>query len=68
MNKGFLRTSAVTLVVCLCLAFGLAAAGRAYRGTRITVFSDYRSAVELKDGVLKLFDIELEIPFLKNGA
>lgn len=55
--KSFFISS--TLVFCLC--FGILGTMKAYEQIRLIGFGEYRHAVEFEDGVLKFFDVEIEI-------
>ncbi|MBQ3817132.1 MAG: hypothetical protein II802_02525 [Clostridia bacterium] len=61
MKKGkvFLRSFYITLVVILCLGFGLFASAKAYENTILIKNGEYKKAIELSDGKLRFFDKEV---------
>ncbi len=54
--KDFLRKMIVSAVISSCILFGFMAACKAYSSIRKIGFGEYRSAIEIKDGEIKVFD------------
>ena len=54
--KGFFRKMIISAVVSSCVLFGFLAVCKAYSGIRKIGFGEYRSAIEIKDGEIKIFD------------
>ncbi|MGI6279093.1 MAG: hypothetical protein ACOYJS_00860 [Acutalibacteraceae bacterium] len=50
-------------VIVFCLLFGFFGIKKAYENIRLIGFGEYRSAIEYKDGELKLFDFVIKINF-----
>ena len=46
----------ISAVITSCILFGFIAVCRAYSGIRKIGFGEYRSAIEIKDGEIKIFD------------
>lgn len=44
----------------LCLLFGAAGIAKAYSAMRLTAFGEYRQVIDIKDGKLRIFDLEIE--------
>ncbi len=63
--KIFLKTVYISSTLLLCLFIGVFGSFKAYEGIRQIGFGEYCSAVEYKDGNLKIFDFE--IPLIKNS-
>lgn len=62
MKKGlFLRSFFISLVLVFCLGFGFFGIAKAYENIRLVAYGEYVNAIELKDGYLKFFDIEIKI-------
>ncbi len=59
--KLFFRSAYITATVLLCLFIGIYGSFKAYENIRLVGFGEYRSAIEYKDGILKIFDISIEL-------
>lgn len=58
-TKLFLRSFLISSVVAFCLLFGILGIIKAYEGIRLIGFGEYRSAVEVDNGDIKIFDFTL---------
>lgn len=56
----FLRTVRITSLVLFCLAIGIWGAASSYEGIRKIGFGEERQAIEIEDGILHLFDFQIE--------
>ena len=61
MKKGrlFFRSFYISFVVLTCLVFGFFAMARAYETTVLLESGEYKKAVEISDGSLRIFDFEI---------
>ena len=61
MKKGklFFRSFYISFVVLTCLVFGFFAMVRAYENTVLLESGEYKKAVEISDGSLRIFDFEI---------
>lgn len=59
--KLFLRTFYLSSVILFCCFFILLGSAKAYESIRQVGFGEYRKAIEYSDGVLKLFDLEINL-------
>ncbi len=58
-TKLFFRSFYISLAVVFCLLLGIFGIAKAYEGIRLVGFGEYRSAVEINDGEIKIFDFTL---------
>ncbi len=58
--KRFLRTFYLSSVLLLCLILGITGIFLAYENTMITGFGEYKKAVEISDGFLRILDFTLD--------
>ncbi len=58
-TKLFFRSMYISSVVVFCLFIGIYGITKAYEGIRLIGFGEYRSAVEIDGGNIKIFDWEL---------
>ncbi len=56
----FFRSFFVSTVVVFCLIFGFFGITKAYEGIRLVGFGEYRSAIEIDDEGIKIFDFILK--------
>lgn len=57
--KLYFKTLYISSVVIFCLLFGSIGIAKAYENIRLVGFGEYRSAIEIEDGKLKIFDMEI---------
>ena len=57
----FLRSFLISFVLLSCIISGFYGIARAYKNIRLVAYGEYVNAIELKDGYIKIFDIEIEI-------
>ena len=57
--KLFFKTLFISSVLFFCLLFGFIGIAKAYENIRLVGFGEYRSAIEIEDGKLKIFDMEI---------
>ena len=55
----FLRSWYLSSVILFGMIFGIYAAAKAYENIRFIGFGEYRPAIELENGVLRIFDFEI---------
>ena len=58
-TKLFLRSFYISSVVVFCLIIGVLGISKAYEGIRLVGFGEYRNAVEIENGDIKIFDFTL---------
>ncbi len=58
--KRFLRTFYLSSVLMLCIGFGITGIFLAYENTMITGFGEYKKAVEISDGSLRILDYTID--------
>lgn len=58
-TKLFLRSFYISSVIVFCLTLGILGITKAYEGIRLVGFGEYRGAVEIEDGSIKIFDFTL---------
>ncbi|MBQ6847701.1 MAG: hypothetical protein IJO62_02150 [Clostridia bacterium] len=58
-TRFFFRSFYLSSVVAFCLIIGILGISKAYEGIRLIGFGEYRSAVEIDDGSIKIFDFTL---------
>ena len=56
----FFRSFYISAVVTFCLSLGIFGIMRAYEGIRLIGFGEYRSAIEIDEGGIKIFDFTLK--------
>ncbi len=56
----FFRSFYISSVVVFCLMLGIFGISKAYEGIRLIGFGEYRSAVEIDQEGIKIFDFTLE--------
>ena len=56
----FLKSFFVSSVVVFCLILGFFGITKAYEGIRLVGFGEYRSAIEIDDKGIKIFDFTLK--------
>ena len=59
-TKIVLRSFYLSGVVAFCLLLGIFGIMKAYEGIRLIGFGEYRSAIEIEDGGIKIFDFTLK--------
>jgi hypothetical protein len=57
--KLYFKTLYISSVLIFCLLFGFIGIAKAYENIRLVGFGEYRSAIEIEDGKLKIFDMEI---------
>ena len=57
--KLYFKSLYISSVVIFCLLFGFIGIAKAYENIRLVGFGEYRSAIEIEDGKLKIFDMEI---------
>ncbi len=55
-TKTYFRTFYISLVIIMCLSFGWIGISAAYESTVQTAFGEYKTAIEIKDGKLRILD------------
>lgn len=55
----FFRSFYISGVVAFCLILGIFGIMKAYEGIRLIGFGEYRSAIEIDEGGIKIFDFNL---------
>ncbi len=58
--KTYFRTFYISLVIIMCLCFGWIGISAAYENTVQTAFGEYRQAIEITDGKLRILDFVIE--------
>ena len=59
-TKIFFRSFYISGIVAFCLLIGIFGIMKAYEGIRLTGFGEYRSAIEIDEGGIKIFDFTLK--------
>lgn len=59
-TKVFFRSFYVSLVVVMCIIFGFYSATEVYENTVRIQSGEYKKAVEISDGYIRIFDYEIE--------
>ena len=54
--KEFLRKMTASAVITSCILWGFIGFCEAYKGIRKIGFGEYREAIEIEDGKIKIFD------------
>lgn len=57
--KLYFKTLYISSVLIFCLLFGFIGIAKAYENIRLVGFGEYRNAIEIEDGKLKIFDMEI---------
>ncbi len=57
--RTYIRTFYITWVLILCLMLGFGGIAKAYENTVRTGFGEYKKAVEISDGTLRILDFEI---------
>ena len=57
--KIYFKSLYISSVLIFCLLFGFIGMAKAYENIRLVGFGEYRSAIEIEDGKLKIFDMEI---------
>lgn len=57
--KDFVRKMMISAVVTSCILWGFIGVCEAYSSIREIGFGEYRKAIEIEDGRLKIFDFKL---------
>ena len=60
-RRVFLRTVRISTLVIFCLCLGFFGMVKAYENTRRIGFGEYRDAIEIEDGKIKIFDLEFQL-------
>ena len=58
-TKIFFRSFYISGIVAFCLLIGILGITKAYEGIRLIGFGEYRSAIEIDEGGIKIFDFNL---------
>lgn len=58
--KIFIRSFYISTVIAGCLIFAFLGTAAAYENTARIGFGEYKKAVELTDGGIRIFDFEIE--------
>ena len=59
-TKIFFRSFYISGIVAFCLLIGILGITKAYEGIRLIGFGEYRSAIEIDKGGIKIFDFTLK--------
>ena len=59
-TKLFFRSFYISGIVAFCLLLGIFGITKAYEGIRLIGFGEYRSAIEIVEGGIKIFDFTLK--------
>lgn len=57
----FLRSFKISAVIVFCALLGILGVAKAYKNIRLIGFGEYREAIEIKNGTIKIFDFEIEL-------
>ena len=57
----FLRSFFISMVLVFCFGFGFFGMAKAYKNIRLVAYGEYVNAIELKDGVLRIFDFVVNV-------
>lgn len=60
-TKVFLRTFCISSVIVSCLIFGFLGISKAYENIRLIGFGEYRTAIDIQDDKILIFDFEIKI-------
>ena len=67
-KKIFFRTVYLSSVIVFCIGFSLYGMAQAYENTRRIGFGEYKKAVEIHDGKIRIFDFSWNLPTGKRGG
>ena len=56
----FFRSFYISAMVAFCLLLGIFGIMKAYEGIRLIGFGEYRSAIQIDEGGIKIFDFTLK--------
>lgn len=59
--KLYLRSFGLTAVILFCCSFAIWGTAKAYEGIRQVGFGDYSGAFDFENGILRLFDFEINL-------
>ena len=59
-TKLIFRSFYISAMVAFCLILGILGIMKAYEGIRLIGFGEYRSAIEIENGGIKIFDFTLK--------
>ena len=59
-TKLIFRSFYISATVAFCLILGIFGIMKAYEGIRLIGFGEYRSAIEIEDSGIKIFDFTLK--------
>lgn len=59
-TKLFLKSWYLSSVILLCLVLGVFGIIKAYEGIRLVGYGEYRNAIEIDNGEIKIFDFNLK--------
>ena len=59
--KTFLRSFRITLIILVCTLTFVIGISMAYQNIRLIGFGEYRNAVEIENGRLKIFAFEIDL-------
>lgn len=60
-TKTFFRTFYISFIIIMCLTFGWLGVSTAYENTVQVAFGEYRQAIEITRGKIRILDFEIEI-------
>lgn len=60
-TKIFWRSFFISFIITICLYIIIAGIGESYKQMRRIGFGEYKNAVELADGVLRILDFSIKI-------
>ena len=60
-TKLFLKSFYISSLVVFCMLFSFFAMGKAYENIRFIAFGENKTAVEYNNGILRVFDFEINI-------
>lgn len=58
-TKLFFKSFYISSVVVFCMLLGIFGITKAYEGIRLVGFGEYRNAIEIENGNIKIFDFIL---------
>ena len=57
--RTFLRSFYISSVVVFCLILGFVGVTKAYENIRLIAYGEYKNAIEIENGKLRIFDFYL---------
>ncbi len=57
----FLRSFKISALIIFCALLGILGTAKAYKSIRLIGFGEYREAIEIKNGTIKIFDFEIKL-------